>query len=56
MMEEGIRVGQGERSEVMGLRVEEATAWQSDEEGIRPPKERCCAKSLQSDSVRPHGL
>ena len=41
MMEEGVRVGQGERSEVMGLRVEEATAGQSDEE-------RCCAKSLRS--------
>ena len=40
-MEEGVRVGQGERSEVMGLRVEEATAGQSDEE-------RCCAKSLRS--------
>ena len=41
MMEEGVRVGQGERSVVTGLRVEEATAGQSDEE-------RCCAKLLRS--------
>ena len=40
-MEEGVRVGQGERSVVTGLRVEEATAGQSDEE-------RCCAKLLRS--------